>query len=284
MRDDDTRYDQIHSYLAGEMDAQGQADFAQRLATEPDLAEALRLEEELQALIRYQRRVDLKNMLRNIADTDATTDIDATTDPDTPDQQSPPPAPDTTAPPRSDGGGIKPPYWRYAIRFGGIAALLIAAIVIFWPTATQPESLQELASSNDAGASGMIADAGLSDRGTSPMARLWRETDSLFEKGKYDQAYRQLDSTSTNDSILFLRAAALRGDSLNDRAYPILQQAANIEGSKFSGIALWNLAIIDLYRDDRDAAVKHLDQLISFGSLKPKEAKEILAKIAPKDD
>ena len=65
MNHDDAYYDEIHRFLLDELTAEEAAAFQSRLDADATLADAVRLEEELQLLITYQRRGALKQMLRD---------------------------------------------------------------------------------------------------------------------------------------------------------------------------------------------------------------------------
>jgi hypothetical protein len=112
----DTRYEEIHRYLLGEMDTAEAAAFQARMEQDPQLKEDVQLEEELQILLRYQRRQELKQMLHDTP----TTAFDTST------HDSEPPTP-----PKSSNGGIRPPFWKYATSVTTLAAIIIAAVFIF---------------------------------------------------------------------------------------------------------------------------------------------------------
>lgn len=258
MNQPDEYYDEIHRYLLGEMAADEATAFEARLAADAPLAEALRLEEELQMLIYCQRRAALKQMLR-----DTPTDGEDESDDET---QAKPDGP--IAPPSgpSSSGGMRHPFRKYALYASGLAAILIAAIMIF---KGNPEF------DSDAAVQRWLAIGNyqpLVERGDAS------ETHPgyvAYSKQDWAMAFALLDTTGTSAKPLLMHGVSAMHTENWDHARRDFSRLAGHSERIYSDHAIWFLALLDLHYRDYAACRQRLTFLIDTKGYKMEEAQDL---------
>ncbi len=256
MSDDDTRYDEIHSYLLGEMDPHAAAAFESRLDADPELAAALQQERELALLLRQQRRIELKQMLRDIPiDRDEEGDEDqARTDS----------AQDHSAP--KSGGGIRPPYFKYVLYASGLAACVIAAVIIFNPGGGKIDYME-------------IFEA--------QMERPYRisntrgDKDTLqgyaaFKTGQFGAALAQLDTTLQDSEALLIHGISAMQVAQWPQARRDLGRVEALRDDNFALRATWYLALLDLREQQLSECRRRLRIVQAQGDINHLEAGDLL--------
>jgi hypothetical protein len=252
MSEDDIRIDQIQRYLMGEMEAQELAEFQQKLQEDHELAADVALEEELQLVVKYQRRRELKTMLQNVEADGSGENTD------------------DEAGPRSSGGMIRPPWKRLIPYVAGMAAIVVAAVFVFraYNSPVDPQKLAEeylLASNDPVG----------SDRGPGDSVAIAGYDE--YQREEYDKAFTLLDTTF-KDTLSLL----LHGISAMKMAPPNFRQAARdferLEDDVFGDVALeahWYHALVDLHEMRYDSCLRHLAVFTNDSPVHSVEAEEL---------
>ena len=264
MNHDDDYYDEIHRFLLGEMtDAEATA-FQARIDADADLAEAVRLEEELQLLVQYQRKAELKQMLRdtptNAEDESDEDDLHAKPEQPTAPRSSPPTA-----------GGIRPPYWKYVMYASGLAAILIAAVMLFKGNREfDPDAaVQRYLAEN----SYQIANQMRDDAPESRPGFL------AYSKSDWSTAYAQLDTSGAMSEALLMHGVSAMHIERWDQARRDFSRLEGDSTPRYAGNAIWFLALLDLQARNYAVCKHRLNQLVNTKGYHWKEAQSLLSEL-----
>jgi hypothetical protein len=258
MNDDDTRYEAIHQYLLDEMDAATRAAFEQQLATDAQLAEAVALEREVLALLRQQRRLEIKAMLRD-------TPVDAIDAHDNP----------PIVPPRRNRGGIHPPFYKLIGIITAIAACVIVAFFIFKPDAA-PDfvSLYELAFVENYG-----RDVSRVPEAPLPLGY------AAYNDGNWETAIAQLSPIvdSLPEASIMYGIAAMHLKRWQDAQSTLLPiEELGVQG--YSIMATWYLALIDLQAGNVAECKRRLRRVQADGNYKKLAAENLMEELGGDSD
>lgn len=264
MNRDDAYYDEIHRFLLGEMtDGEAKA-FQSRIDEEPTLREALRLEEELQLLVKLQRRAALKQMLKN-----------SLTDPDDDaadaGQNAPQTQPIAPKVPKAGSGGMRPPFWKYIIYGSGLAACLVAAVMLFDrnPAFDQNAAVQRYMAEG----SYTIKDKKRND------AQELRNGYVAYNHENWSAAFAQLDTTmDAPEALLMHGVSALHIERWEQARIDFLRLEHHFI-PRFADNANWYLALLDLHAQDYAACKKRLHYLIGNKGFQWESAQSLLAEL-----
>lgn len=252
----DTRYEEIHRYLLGEMDTAEAAAFQARMEQDPQLKEDVQLEEELQFLLRYQRRQELKQMLHDTP----TTAFDTST------HDSEPPTP-----PKSSNGGIRPPFWKYATSVTTLAAIIIAAVFIFRGL-DGPSDYQELYAEYFQ----TFEDDFLRSAAADSLPGF-----AAYDAEDWSRALAGLDTSGRDTRALLLHGlAGMNTDllSLLPAARRDLERVEALQDDDYDLRAKWYLALMDLREGKIASCKRRLSELID-SSYMGQEAKALLEEL-----
>jgi hypothetical protein len=257
MNDDDTRYEAIHQYLRDEMDAATRAAFEQQLAADARLAAAVALEREVLALLRQQRRLEIKAMLSATS----VDDIDA--------HDQPP-----IVPPRRNRGGIHPPFYKFIGIITAIAACVIVAFIIFKPDAAPDfNSLYEMAFVENYG-----QDVSRIPEAVSPIGY------AAYYAEDWGNAFLQLLVGDTlPESTLMYGISAMYLQKWNE-AKSALQTVEQLGDQTYSIRATWYLALIDLQAGNVAECKRRLRQVDKNGDYKRLTAQKLLEALGEDSD
>lgn len=235
--DDYTAFDDIQRYLLGEMDADAHRAFQARIAQEPELAKAVQSEQQLLALVRYHRRMELKRMLRDEATSHST-----------------------------DHSGIRPPFWRYLLYAGPLAAMIVAAIFIFRGGNGQPD-YQALFEEH-------IREAYVPDAARDT-ARL-RPGYAEYLDGQWQAALARLDTSLRDTEALLLHGIAALKLNQRQASQRDLLRVAQLQDGYYSIRATWHLALLALRDQDPAQCRRYIQQVIADGQYKAQSAATLL--------
>jgi tetratricopeptide (TPR) repeat protein len=257
-------YEEIHRYLLEEMDAHEKQAFEARMERDAALREEVQLERELQFLVRAQRGMEIKQVLREIH-------AEGAHEGQEPDNAG------ETSPSRKRWGIIRPPMMRWMFTVGSIAAILVAAILIFKPFGYTMDLVELVTEFDTEDPVNYLATA----RGTVPGN--FEMVLSLMEADEFQQAYDNLDPNSTDDDILFARALALKAMKDYGRSIPLFEEVIESVEAQWISEATWELSMVELHTRQVEQAKIHLKWLVDHGGPNQEKAVVVLEKLEKVD-
>ncbi len=264
MNRDDAYYDEIHRYLLGEMsDGEARA-FQSRIDDDATLLESVRLEEELQLLVKLQRRAELKQMLQNSL-TDPDDDASAA------EQHAPQTKPIPPKDPKTGLGGIRPPFWKYIAYGSGLAACLVAAVMLYFGNQKfdQEEAVQRYLA---------VGFYPIKDRKPND-AQASRNGYVAYTHGNWPTAFAQLDTTEDAPEALLMHGVSAMHIERWEHARRDFLHLEHHFNPRYADNANWFLALLDLQAQDYATCKKRLNYLIGNKGFQWKSARSLLAEL-----
>lgn len=261
MNEDDTRYDDIHAFIGGEMDALTEAAFIARMAADTELAADVQLERELVLMLQLHRRMELKQMLHDIP----TDDLEQSDETQT---EKPPINPPHA---KNKGGGINPPFFKYIAAIATLVACIAILLVVF--NAGGDMNYEQMYDELFAESPYTFPEE--RDPSDPPLPYGYE----AYSAEEWGAAAQTLLADAQHPEALLMRGISYMHLEDWANARTDLSTLQDLVDPTFSIKAVWYLALLDLQEENIVECKRRLKTLEENGGFKKRDAEKLLQKL-----